>query len=62
MTFKELTKANPTYETLLDNATIIIQEIGRTTKNNVALELNINPTVFSTVYKMLLAETNRQGR
>jgi len=68
MTFKDLSaliaeqRLDSYYEILLDNAETIITEIGNTSKKEVAEHLQIHPTVFSTVYKLIKAEYNRSVR
>ena len=64
MTYDELVhkltkEHNPIYyETMLHNSELILLEIGKKGKTEVAKELNVPPTLFSTFYKFILAHNN----
>lgn len=45
------------YNLLLDNASTIVARADTTSKKQVAEELGMNPVVFSTAYKFLLARS-----
>ena len=64
MTFNKLTDLidqehqDNYYELLLAHSSLILTELGRTSKAQVATALNIHPTVFSTALKYIIAHHN----
>ena len=46
---------NDYYKLILTHASVILDEIGRTSKHKVAEDLSQHPTKFSLTYKYLLA-------
>jgi len=48
------------YELVLTHSTLIMEEIGKTTKKKIAKDLQIDPTQFSIAYKYILAHHNLQ--
>jgi len=64
MTFNELTDITSHehredfYELLLANSDVILLQIARTSKQQVAEAFNMHPTVFTTAFKFILAHNN----
>ena len=53
---------NDYYELILTHSQLIMEEIGKTNKANIAHDLNMKPTQFSIAYKYILAHHNLTSR
>jgi len=53
---------NDYYELILTHSQLIMEEIGKTNKANIAHDLNMKPTQFSIAYKYILAHHNISNR
>ena len=54
-------KAPTDYEQLMKHSQVIILAVGKTSKMEVATDLNISPQAFSIIYKCILAYDRIQG-
>jgi len=68
MTYNDLIKLIRTehqkdyYELVLTHSGLIMEEIGKTNKQKIAIDLNMKPTQFSIAYKYILAHHSLQQK